>query len=60
MKKIICLVLLALVVMALLLGGCGSKDDIKSQEDASDAMTDVGQDVEDIAATLDEIDEGLG
>lgn len=60
MKKMISLVLLALVVMTLLLGGCGSKDDIESQEDASDAMTDVGQDVEDIAATLDEIDEGLG
>ena len=60
MKRIICLVLLALAVMALLLGGCASKDDIQSQEEASEAMTDVGQDVEDIAATLDEIDEGLG
>ena len=60
MKKLICLVLLALVVMALLLGGCGSKEDIKNQEEASEAMTGVGNDVEDIAATLDEIDEGLG
>lgn len=60
MKKIICLVLLALVVMSLLLGGCVSKDKIKSQEEAAEAMTDVGQDVEDIAATLEEIDEGLG
>lgn len=60
MKKIICLVLLALVVMALLLGGCGEKEDIRSPEEASDAMTDVGQGVEDIAATLDEIDKGLG
>lgn len=61
MKKTICLVLLALMVAALLLGGCESKgDDIKSPEEASEAMTDVGQGVEDIAATLDEIDKGLG
>ena len=58
MRKLICIILLVFVAMTLFTG-CQSAEKIDDQEEAAEAITDIGQDVENIGAALEEIDEDL-
>lgn len=55
------LVLVILVLTSVLfISGCAQQTSIKSVEEASQAVTNVSTDIEDVASTLEDIDRGLG
>ncbi|MFH1637133.1 MAG: hypothetical protein ABIB71_01780 [Candidatus Woesearchaeota archaeon] len=55
------IIVLLLVVMLLFVAGCASNaEDYKSEEEAQEAIVDVGEDVSDISDTLESINEDLG
>lgn len=58
-KKAIVLIVLLICGMVFI-SGCTAATSIKSQEDVSDAVTEIGSDVNDLTEQLEEIDQGLG
>jgi len=54
-------VLIAVVLASVLfIGGCTEQTTIRTAEDAGDAVTNVSTDIEDVSATLQDIDSTLG
>lgn len=54
-------VLIAVVLAcAMFISGCTQTTEISSIEEASEAVTNVSTDIEDVASTLEDIDRGLG
>ena len=63
MNKKIFAGLLVLLMLVIAVAGCvkeGAEGEVKSKEEASAAISDIGTDVEDISTTLDDITESLG
>lgn len=58
-KKAMVLIILVLTSMVFI-SGCASQSSIKSVDEASEAVTNVSTDVEDVSSTLEDIDRGLG
>ena len=57
-KKALVLIIVVLTSMVFI-SGC-AQSSIKSVEEASEAVTNVSTDIEDVASTLQDIDRGLG
>lgn len=59
LKKIIAICLV--ILLLLFIGGCKSDvEDIKSEEEAQEAVVDVSEDISDISDTLESINKELG
>lgn len=60
-KKLKAAVMLAVVLTSMVfISGCAEQTSIKSVEEASQVITNVSTDIEDVSSTLDDIDRGLG
>ena len=61
MKKIFfILFVVALLGFSLVVSGCGEKTSIKSDEEANDAIANVGENIDKLSETVDTIDKNLG
>ncbi|MFQ6009657.1 MAG: hypothetical protein ACE5J7_00855 [Candidatus Aenigmatarchaeota archaeon] len=58
MKKIV--VLLLVLAFAVFVSGCINQTAIKSQEEASQAVQDVSEDIEKVGSSLEDVESGLG
>ncbi len=59
-KKTIAIIMILLVGLTFFAGCTGSASTIKNPEQASDAVSDVSTDVEDVTSALEEIDQKIG
>jgi len=61
MKKIFFILFVAaLLSFSLIASGCSEKTSIKSDEEANDAIANVGEDIDKLSETVDSIDKDLG
>ena len=60
MNKKTLLLILVVLSSVLFISGCAEQTSIKSVEEASQVVTNVSTDIEDVSSTLDDIDRGLG
>lgn len=60
MKMKAILIIAVVLTSMIFVSGCTQQTSIKSVEEASEAVTNVSTDIEDVASTLNDIDRGLG
>ncbi|MBS3141359.1 hypothetical protein J4405_04415 [Candidatus Woesearchaeota archaeon] len=61
MKKIVfILFVVALLSFSLVISGCGEKSSIKNEEQANEAIANVGENIDQLSSTVDSIDRDLG